>query len=943
MKTNFTGSALFTFLLFNTFVCVSQSPPPGISWKRSDRIQEYPPFVHVPVTQELKMASEDWWYDHKNSYENGIVDPAKFNGFITCGYSQYRNIEFEEQNGCEQQELGTVLTHCNDELDFTNFNPGRYNSHSFQTIARFDVFGNMLWYKTFNRSWFIRIIQSSDGNYIAVGPTISTEDLNKGAPIYYNPGQNGCCNAFGINGIPCMSFITQSGERKVNVVKIDPDGNVIWNYLYGVRDINQTDFEKDKHWAMDLVEFNTDERGPTIRIVGKVEQHNENFDKAFFIDINSMDGTFIQVYNSPSLSGGNKTWNAIERRFDSGVDYLAVVGVEEYAVNNKEINVNLFEESNTTAICENNYSIGSGTPNNNVTDLCFDSNGDLLIPVIYNCNSCNGAGDNEGEAAVFRIDPCNTTILDQYQISDGTSPGDLVHAYDLMIGITNTTDGGFAIVTSKVINEFNSVHPPPVSWYCNSTQYTSSMGELTYWNADAFVRKWDAAGNIEWTKDFDIDEKAPEAFPGDQKRQECMYSISETPDNGFVVSGNNSRNFDDCYLVKLYSNCNNEVVYDYQTESEDGILTITELGTNTLSGNYKIKGSIVVGNQEQLTISGTSTIIEFADTRQCGIPTNIIVEKGGLLTITDGAKLTAISDCELSMWDGIQLWGNSTAPQTGSDQPGVFIDAQSIIENARYGILADKADYVTHEKNIDDYQCKIKDLAMAETQSYGGGYVYCSDANFRNNRFSIVLNSYTQNNESVIMNSNFFLDEPIHDFDVVNEMGFRKGINSFIKLFDVFRNPGGLIITENNFDILSGILQSPDDYGKGISAFNSTFQASSNTFNNLNFGLISGAFNTLNTFSFKCNTLTNMIHGAHISGIDYFQMHTNDFQITNEAHPYGIYMENCTGYGLEQNTLSFNSSNWNRNPIGIINYVAVATLTKMKSKKIRFLILNMEW
>ena len=188
--------------------------------------------------------------------------------------------------------------------------------------------------------------------------------------------------------------------------------------------------------------------------------------------------------------------------------------------------------------------------------------------------------------------------------------------------------------------------------------------------------------------------------------------------------------------------------------------------------------------------------------------------------------------------------------------------------------------------------------------------------------FSIVLNSYTQNNESVIMNSNFFLDEPIHDFDVVNELGFRKGINSFIKLFDVFRNPGGLIITENNFDILSGILQSPNDYGKGISSFNSTFQASSNTFNNLDFGLISGASNTLNTFSFKCNTLTNMIHGAHISGIDYFQMHTNNIQIAGEAHPYGIYMENCTGYMLEQNTLSYNSSNWNLNPAGLINYFA---------------------
>ncbi len=150
MKTTLIQSSLFSFLFFISLICASQSRPPGISWKRSDRIQVYPPFVTVPLThanQDLKEASEDWWYDHINSYDNGIVDPTKFNGFITCGYSLYTNIEFSEQNGCEIQTVpvpSVLFPFCSDELEYANFPPGRDNAHSFQTIARFDVFGNML-------------------------------------------------------------------------------------------------------------------------------------------------------------------------------------------------------------------------------------------------------------------------------------------------------------------------------------------------------------------------------------------------------------------------------------------------------------------------------------------------------------------------------------------------------------------------------------------------------------------------------------------------------------------------------------------------------------------------------------------------------------------------------------------------------------------------------
>ncbi len=65
-----------------------------------------------------------------------------------------------------------------------------------------------------------------------------------------------------------------------------------------------------------------------------------------------------------------------------------------------------------------------------------------------------------------------------------------------------------------------------------------------------------------------------------------------------------------------------------------------------------------------------------------------------------------------------------------------------------------------------------------------------------------------------------------------------------------------------------------------------------------------------------------MVHGAFVSGIDYFQMHNNNIHVNSNFSTYGIYMENCTGYMLENNTLDYGSPNWFQNPVGIINYFA---------------------
>ncbi len=375
--------------------------------------------------------------------------------------------------------------------------------------------------------------------------------------------------------------------------------------------------------------------------------------------------------------------------------------------------------------------------------------------------------------------------------------------------------------------------------------------------------------------------------------------------------------------VKLYDNCNNEVEFDFATETEDGVLEISEIGSSPLTWNtgYKIRGSVVIHDREELIITGSSTVIEFADTRKCGIPTNIIVEYGGKLTISDEAKLTSLEDCPLSMWDGIQLRGDNNERITY--QPFLDMSGQSVIENARYGVMAGELAYAEHE-TFREGECRIKELALEETFEDGGGAMEIDNSIFKNCRFSIAFTPYYSYNgyesHGIIHNGcSFVLDDQIHDYDVVNENGSRIGINTFIKLFDM----KNIIIDDNEFNILQGL--DAEDRGIGLATFDADYQVTNNDFNNLNKGLIAGATPpSVLTFAVTCNNFTDVNHGMDIRQVDYITVYDNSIVVTEEDHPYGIYLENCTGYQLENNTLSYNSSNWSYDPNGFINYFSSA-------------------
>ena len=97
----------------------------------------------------------------------------------------------------------------------------------------------------------------------------------------------------------------------------------------------------------------------------------------------------------------------------------------------------------------------------------------------------------------------------------------------------------------------------------------------------------------------------------------------------------------------------------------------------------------------------------------------IIVRPGGKL-IVDGGTLT--SACAGEMWQGIEVVGDRTKNQTAANQGVVELRNGATIENALCGI----------------YTGLRGDTDFATT----GGIVSASDATFKNNRQSVVINSY---------------------------------------------------------------------------------------------------------------------------------------------------------------------------------------------------------
>jgi hypothetical protein len=178
--------------------------------------------------------------------------------------------------------------------------------------------------------------------------------------------------------------------------------------------------------------------------------------------------------------------------------------------------------------------------NNLATEVDFSIEADpkILVPMISNCTECYDTWTGDAEGRVIALD---YSALTKAYCTNALPD---IESFDLRMGITPTSDGGSAVISSKI--------PFRLPFLARKFDWrTPKVG------SDATAAKLNASGVV--TKCMTFDAQNVNGFcPKDGKEQECLYSIVENVESGtpyYVICGNTSSNADDHYAVKFKFEC----------------------------------------------------------------------------------------------------------------------------------------------------------------------------------------------------------------------------------------------------------------------------------------------------------------------------------------------------------------------------------------------------
>ncbi len=916
---------LFTFII--SLSCYSQNIVPKLDWREVDFPAHFPNgIIFDPNTghQTQEESAEDWWYDIVPM----VDEQGRKNGFIAAGYATWLNLKVDEtiNGGCY------ITFDMQDENCNRPITDGQEISSKLNMIGKYDLAGNMLWCKTYSTAdeGAVSVTPTSDGGYVFVGGGRATR--NKfGDVIPLNPSQ-------GNPGYDISSLgLCTENAKKTLVGKINSDGDLLWLNQYSFDDvvnsqsINEVAIGSD---GLDVIEM-LDGKIKVLAVSGDINSTNDN---KFFLFNLEANGELIP--NSRKLIGEDG-YVMTPRDIDSdnnGNYYIS--GGQNMTTGNNNTDAVLFKVNDDNEIQPfSNYPFSGSkaliryntNPNTNKHHVGQDvrvlDNGKIAWSLTEDCTGCRYSGTNIGQGKVMLFDPSNSTFswidiqsINSFGFND-------IRAFDLKMGLTETYDGGFALVTS-VQSEELTVTTSPFDDFITQLDdsitgkdcaYEFANDEIKVWNTDAYVAKFDGNGNLLWDKTFDSDDQAPAAHPGDMKKQECLYRIAEAEDGSLAIVGNTSHNIDDYYIAKIGSDCNLNQYFHIQPEEGETEMVFDSpnqpiiLNTTTYGNYIRMKGKIIIKENTTVIIDGLR--VEFADSRKSDMVTKLIVERGAKLELKNGAKLTSITDCPGSMWDGVEVWGNKDEVQSETNQ-GKMVINNSTIENSIFGVTM------------------IRRIGWDKQPEYAGGILIANNSNFVNNVRSVEFGPYIHynssstpvQNASQIIECNFTVDglndpEQYYGYNSNNELKPRSH-DAFIYLDGIYN----VKIQGNNFTNNDPIAEGAFR-GKGIYAWNSTFKVVDycltnppfgqpcpvgdripNVFENLYNGIHvrpmgSSAGILIKENEFKNNDFGIVFEGSH----NFADIHSNSFRIDeNIAIPFqangGIYLESASGFKIENNT-----------------------------------------
>jgi len=318
---------------------------------------------------------------------------------------------------------------------------------------------------------------------------------------------------------------------------------------------------------------------------------------------------------------------------------------------------------------------------------------------------------------------------------------------------------------------------------------------------------------------------------------------------------------------------------------------------------------VITWNQNQ-TLTGTVTIKGNGtlNIEQCEITAHpsvkIIVEPGGKLYIDESVLKNYCG----APWQGIQVWGNSTMHQWLTN--GVY--AQGYVE-------------ITNS-TIENAICAL-DLWKPGDYTKTGGIIIANNSTFRNNTRSIHALDYRNFNPSI----------PSREMDyqaIFNTCTFEitsdyiPGYEVFYKHIDLSKVKG---VKFNACDFnLSPNVNGVSEWNQAIAAYNAGFSVNAickshlspcedydnSTFTGFYTGInaIQTMISNYNTFYVNRTVFNNNTYGIRVFEVDneiilnsVFNIAPNvskDKENCASAAAYGIYLENSTGFAIEENSFA---------------------------------------
>src|SRR6185437_276654 len=327
----------------------------------------------------------------------------------------------------------------------------------------------------------------------------------------------------------------------------------------------------------------------------------------------------------------------------------------------------------------------------------------------------------------------------------------------------------------------------------------------------------------------------------------------------------------------------------------------------------------------------------------------IIVQRGAKLVI-DGGTVSAWG----SNWAGIQVWGTSTQPQT---IVGGMSANHGIVQVVNQGTIQDAVNGIT--------TIKYDQSGNIDWGGYTGGIIQCDGANFINNTRAIQYMSYHNANpiSHLLMSNVGYVKNSL--FQTNSSM---KAANfpplEFVSMWDV----QGLQYLGNSYQNTTSPQPSIDKLGIGfysedasytidryqvcsvvntVTGLCASYSANNpSTFTNLQYGVDVNNVSTVISVKVNNNDFVGCNRGVLMNNSNNSTVTNNRIDVgagQNTANflPYGIYMQNSTGYNVYNNNItttqwpdyhsSIATGIWVNSAISTPNLINLNTITKMSA------------